>query len=135
EARKRAEPIPEQDEDLLLAPPIGMVPILTPPPPPSANAVGAQFLALNQSTVPNKVRHDNRGTSAQFIAPNKLPHDQISETEDTETSTDNPVQLDLFNLPEPAAETVRRLRLPGGTSGEPIQIIEEATTKSTNTMI
>ncbi|HLJ36713.1 MAG TPA: 5'-3' exonuclease H3TH domain-containing protein, partial [Ktedonobacteraceae bacterium] len=34
---RRAEPtpIPEQDEDLLLAPPVGAVPIMSPPPPPT----------------------------------------------------------------------------------------------------
>ena len=91
-----------QQENLLLAPPVGVVPIMSPPPPPVA--------VLDAS-------------ATQDIMPG----------DSSESSTTEPSQLNLFDLPEPATEVVRRLHLPG-TYAEPLFLPDESA-KTTNTMI
>src|SRR6266700_3467656 len=56
--KKSAEPIPQQEEDLLLAPPVGIVPILTPPLPPGAEAESKPFTMAAQ-VVDGQKSHDN----------------------------------------------------------------------------
>src|SRR5579859_1170287 len=116
-ARKKPEPVVGQDENLLLAPPVGMVPILTPPPPPGSLA--ADTASLTQDEI-GAGKTDAEGALSQ-----------------PSTSSD-PVQLDLFAIPETASEVVRKLRLPGVSEylqNTPLQIIAESTPKTTSTMI
>src|SRR3989442_1219612 len=108
--RKTQEPVPEQDEDLLLAPPLGMVPILTPPPPP-----------------------DSPGPGIQFITPGKIEDEDALNRDPT-----TPVQLDLFEMNEATPAVVRKLRLPSVSRDPqeaPLQLIEEGSTKKTSTLI
>src|SRR5205085_4138817 len=79
-----------QDETLLLAPPVGVVPIITPPLPPDSVSPGVGI----QSPV-----------GAHFSAPKTSEHD-------TTAPENGPTQLSLFDMPEPHTEVVRRLRLP-----------------------
>jgi DNA polymerase-1 len=76
---------------LLLAPPVGIVPIMSPPPPPSV---------LEDTPTP-------QGTE--------------------------PLQLNLFDIPEQATAVVRRLHMPG-TPIEPLFLPDKAA-RTTNTMI
>ncbi len=116
--KKSAEPIPQQEEDLLLAPPVGIVPILTPPLPPGAEAESKPFTMAAQ-VVDGQKSHDNGESVA---SPN--------------AGEEGPVQLDLFGMPEVAPEAVRKLRLPAATGyAQGVPIIEESTTKSTQTLI
>lgn len=118
---RRPEPIPEQDEDLLLAPPVGIVPIQTPPPPPGVLANATHF-----------VTSDMQESGMQGI------QTATKEAVEPEHSTLEPVQLDLFGMPEAAPEVVRKLRLPNiasTTQGAPLQLFDENKTKSTNTLI
>ncbi|TMC85297.1 MAG: hypothetical protein E6J10_08205, partial [Chloroflexi bacterium] len=111
-SRKKQEPVPEQDEDLLLAPPLGIVPILTPPPPPGSV-----------------------GSDTQFITSEKLEEKGAINLAPT---TPGPVQLDLFNMPEASQEVVRKLRLPSVSRDPqeaPLRLIEEGSAKKTSTMI
>jgi DNA polymerase I len=121
-AAKRPEPLPEQDEDLLLAPPVGIVPIQSPPVPPGATDRETHFVTTNGQ------ENKKLGTQAA-----------TGSTGEAESSTSNePIQLDLFGMPEAAPEVVRKLRLPNITNitqGAPLRIFDENKTKSTNTMI
>ncbi len=94
-----------QQENLLFAPPLGVVPIMSPPPPPAA--------ALEASTIPD-TQYRTPGT------PSESPTTEL-------------LQLNLFNLPEPATEVVRKLHLPS-TSAEPLFLPDESA-RTTNTMI
>ncbi|MDQ6660568.1 MAG: DNA polymerase I, partial [Chloroflexota bacterium] len=96
-----------QDEDLLLAPPVGVVPILPPPPPPSMNATEVQVIAPSETT-----RADEEPTPP----------------------SDDPLQLNLFGTAELPTEVVRKLRLPDIASPSPL-IAEEKMTKTTSTLI
>jgi DNA polymerase I len=116
--KKPAEPIPQQEEDLLLAPPVGIVPILTPPLPPGAEAESKPFTMATQ-VMDGQKSHDNGESVA---SPN--------------AGEEGPVQLDLFDMPEVAPEAVRKLRLPAATGyAQGVPIIEESSTKSTQTLI
>ena len=123
--REKAEPIPAQEEDLLLAPPVGIVPILTPPSPPTANT------EVIQANAPVKVEVDNANTGKE------KGKDGVGGS----TTSNDPEQLNLFGLDEPTQEVVRKLRLPslGGTPGEPqgtpIHIADETAAKATSTMV
>jgi DNA polymerase-1 len=117
-ASKKAEPIVGQDEDLLLAPPVGVVPILAPPPPPTASDAGRPV------DEPDKIEGEKVG----------------SGIEQAETA-DGPEQLNLFGMDEPAQEIVRKLRLPslatipGEPRGTPFHFVVEEKVKATSTMI
>ena len=121
--RKQAEPIPEQDEELLLAPPVGIVPILTPPPPPTSSTMEMQFATAS------KAEQTTANTSGDGDTPNQVPSDN------------DPVQLGLFGAMEPAQEVVRKLRLPSmtATDGQPptasFRIHDDGSKPSTSTMI
>ncbi|TMD63450.1 MAG: hypothetical protein E6I91_12910, partial [Chloroflexi bacterium] len=123
--QEKAEPIPEQEEDLLLAPPVGIVPIMTPPPPPIDDAE----VILTDAAAKKAMNKAGQG------------EEQVNDGEGEPAISDGPEQLNLFGFNEPAQEVVRRLRLPslGGAPGEPqglpIHIADENTTKATNTMV
>lgn len=87
---ERSGSIPEQVEDLLLANPVGVVPIISPPLPP----MGVQ----------GQEGHESLGNSQE----NPLW-----------AGEDEPMQLSLFGPMEPSGETVRTLRLPSVKS-EPL---------------
>lgn len=121
--RKQAEVIPEQNEDLLLAPPVGIVPIQAPPLPPGASEVEMQFATASQPV------QQSTGTSE---------HEDASQTASSENDT---VQLDLFGIVEQPQEVVRKLRLPtlattpGQLPTSPFRISDDGPTKSTSTLI
>ncbi len=102
-------PIPEQDEDLLLAPPVGAVPIMSPPPPPS----GMAFTTFGS---PQQHEVEQHGVATLEAA-----------------APASPLQMNLFGIEEPVTPTVRKLRMPGQPTGT-VQIIDEDA-KSTNTLI
>jgi DNA polymerase-1 len=107
-----------EDEGALSAAPIGVVPIMMPPAPPTFDAAGEHAAA------PSTLRSSRLATAQ---------HD----TEEPATADDGPMQLGLFGAGETAQETVRRLRLPSmtGPAQEAPLILDEGTTKATNTMI
>jgi len=121
--RKPAEPIPGQDEDLLLAPPVGIVPILAPPPPPSSSNVEMQF------------------ATASKPEPTTMQPSESDDTMGSDSTTTDPVQLGLFGAMEPTQETVRKLRLPSivatpGQSPTPsFRISDDGTNASTSTLV
>src|SRR5947209_23499 len=125
EVREKAEPIPGQEEDLLLAPPVGVVPIMTPPPPPADDAE----VILTDAVAKKAMYKAGQG------------EEQVKDEEGKPAISDGPEQLNLFGSNEPGQEVVRRLRLPslGGTPGEPqgtpIHIADENMVKATNTMV
>jgi DNA polymerase-1 len=122
-SRKQAEAIPEQNEDLLLAPPVGIVPIQAPPLPPTASEVEMQFATASQPV------QQSTGTSE---------HEDASQTASSISDT---VQLDLFGMVEQPQEVVRKLRLPtiattpGQLPTSTFRISDDGPTKSTSTMI
>src|SRR2546423_789804 len=125
EVREKAEPIPGQEEDLLLAPPVGVVPIMTPPPPPADDAE----VILTDAVAKKAMYKAGQG------------EEQVKDEEGEPAISDGPEQLDLFGSNEPAQEVVRRLRLPriagapGEPQGTPIHIADENMVKATNTMV
>ncbi|MFL5704809.1 MAG: DNA polymerase I [Ktedonobacteraceae bacterium] len=121
-AEKKPEPLPAQDEDLLLAAPVGIVPIQAPPLPPGD--------ADNETHFVTSDRRENEKQGTQVAT------DAAVEPESS--NNDEPIQLDLFGLPEAVPEVVRKLRLPNITNitqGAPLRMSDESKTKSTNTMI
>src|SRR3989440_6120258 len=82
EVREKAEPIPGLEEDLLLAPPVGIVPILTPPSPPTGNTEGTQ------ANAPVKVEVDDEGIETGKASVGGA------------TASNDPEQLNLFGLDE-----------------------------------
>jgi DNA polymerase-1 len=121
----RPGPDLEEEEDLLLAPPVGVVPILTPPLPPAAS------VETIYNDAPGKMevgKGDSEGESAEV----GFKQAQIP---------DGPEQLNLFGMDEPAREVVRKLRLPslpsapGEPRGAPIHIVDEGKVKATSTMV
>jgi DNA polymerase-1 len=113
--KKKPEPVVQQDEDLLLAPPVGVVSIMTPPAPPSASE-----LALSHGTASDF--HTSRPPAYNGKAKQHL--DAGNEL----------MQPSLFGTLEPATEVVRKLRLPATPQGEPLFLDQKEAFK-TNTMI
>jgi DNA polymerase-1 len=108
----------QQDEAALSAAPIGVVPIMTPPPPPTLDSI--RTYTSTTTTVKN------------------LPSATTQQDGIQAASVENdPVQLGLFGAAETAQETVRRLRLPSitGPAQEAPLIIDEGAAKATNTLI
>ena len=110
-----AEPIEHQSEDLLLAPPVGVVSIMSPPAPPS----------VTDLTMP-------QGDAGSTISGGKHAQDDAGKHQTD--SQDGLTQPSLFGTLEPATEVVRKLRLPGTPQGEPL-FLEEKEDFKTNTMI
>src|SRR5437773_837118 len=80
EVREKAEPIPGQEEDLLLAPPVGVVPIMTPPPPPADDAE----VILTDAIAKKATYKAGQG------------EEQVKDEEGEPAISDGPEQLDLF---------------------------------------
>jgi DNA polymerase-1 len=113
EVEKKPEPAPieRQVEDLLLAPPVGVVSIMSPPAPPSA----ANLMMPGTAASSAQPAHDGKGKH-HFEAQDEL------------------TQPTLFGALEPATEVVRKLRLPSTAQGEPL-FLDEKDSFKTNTMI
>lgn len=122
--RRPAAPVVEQDEDLLTAPPLGVVQIIEPPQPPDLEEV---------SQPPNEAAEEKH-TARQAAA-------VLAESRTTENSLAlaGPTQLSLFDLPEPTSEVVHRLRLPLAGQGQPVEtpllFMDQADAKKTSTLI
>jgi DNA polymerase I len=116
--------IAEQDEDLLTAPPLGVVQIMEPPAPPALDEVG---LPLDEAA---EEQHTPRQAAAVLAE---------AATTDESTDLDGPTQLSLFELSQPTNETVHKLRLPVAGQGAPVEtpllFMDQADTKKTSTMV
>jgi DNA polymerase-1 len=117
-------PIAELDADLLTAPPLGVVQIMEPPPPP----------ALDEIELPLDEAAEEKHTARQ-AAEQLAEADTLAEQSAAEELT----QLSLFEIPEPAAEVVHKLRLPAtGQSGiveTPLLFMDKEDPQKTNTMV
>lgn len=122
--KKKSEPIVEQEEDLLTAAPLGVVQIMEPPLPPDLESVERPLTEAAQE------QHTPQQAAAMEIEVGA----QGEQAEETA-----PTQLSLFELPEPASETVLKLRLPAvGQSGPPetaLLFMDSADSQKTSTMI
>ncbi|MEO7022319.1 MAG: DNA polymerase I [Ktedonobacteraceae bacterium] len=118
---KKAAPVEELDEELLTAPPLGVVQIMEPPQPPNMNEVE---MPLTQAA-------QEQHTPRQMAA---MQREASAESEQVE-----PMQLSLFDTPEPVGEVVRKLRLPTlGQSGmveTPLLFMDKDDPKKTSTMV
>ncbi len=114
---KKPEPAPveRQVEDLLLAPPVGVVSIMSPPAPPSAANLMMPGTAASSPQTGAQPAHD--GKAKHHI--------------DTQEELTQPT---LFGALEPATEVVRKLRLPSTAQSEPLILADKDSFK-TNTMI
>src|SRR6266487_5207621 len=83
EVQEKAEPILGQEEDLLLAPPVGIVPISAPPPPPTASDSGSQA-----------------GTPAKMEVGERSVEGEAAEAGQAQR-VDGPEQLNLFGSDVP----------------------------------
>jgi len=97
--KKKPEPIEQQDEDLLLAPPLGVVTIMSPPAPPVT-------AGLSLSTA-SSIQASGNGLNNQPEHVSTEPVDEL-------------MQPSLFGSFEPAPEVVRKLRLPTVPQAEPL---------------
>jgi DNA polymerase I len=113
--KKRPEPVEQQDEDLLLAPPVGVVSIMSPPEPPSIADLVKTHVSSNNSHI--------REQSVHYAVEK---HDSDMEEELTQPS--------LFGTLEPATEVVRKLRLPATPQSGPL-LRDEKEAFKTNTFI
>ena len=113
--KRKSEPVEQQDEDLLFAPPVGVVSIMSPPSPP---AMADLKMALNSAN-------------------NVQGFEQTMQYRDAQGSTDAVEELlqpSLFGTLEPTPEVVRKLRLPTIPQAEPLFLDEKEVFK-TNTFI
>jgi DNA polymerase-1 len=106
------------EDDPLAMPPIGIVPVLTPPLPPDGMQASAPF-----ATHPI-------GNAAVVTSPSNTSAPRVREAEGAAEAA---TQLDLFGAAEPAPAVVHKLHWPGASSSPPI--IEEETSKTTNTLV
>jgi DNA polymerase I len=113
EVEKKPEPVAveRQVEDLLVAPPVGVVSIMSPPEPPSV----AHLMMPGTAASSTQLAQDGRGK-------------HHIDTQDELT------QPTLFGELEPATEVVRKLRLPSTAQSEPL-FLDEKDSFKTNTMI
>ncbi len=110
--------MPEQDENLLNAPPVGMVTIMTPPPPPSITSI-----SLPSESAPADAAQEQ--------------HIPVSVAVDAEEAV---MQPSLFGALEPPPETVRKLRLPsiapgGAPAAVDLLFMDAKPSMQTSTMI
>ncbi len=105
-----------QDSELLYAPPLGVVPILTPPTPPQPDG-----LVLDTTEKPHSADELINNTSQ----------------EKTTTGEDEFAQLSLFEIPESHhTEVVRKLRLPAPTATPSVPVfLEDSSVQKTSTLI
>ncbi|GAC1394643.1 MAG: hypothetical protein NVSMB38_28770 [Ktedonobacteraceae bacterium] len=106
-----------QDADLLYAPPLGVVPIITPPAPPDSTM-------LDTSTTTSIASASTRSTASETTQESTLAED------------DGFAQLSLFDVPETHTEVVRKLRLPSPTATPSVPIfLEDEAVQKTSTLI
>ncbi len=117
EVEKKPEPVAveRQAEDLLVAPPVGVVSIMSPPEPPSVAHLMMPGTAESSTQISTQPAQDGRGK-------------HHTDTQDELT------QPTLFGELEPATEVVRKLRLPSTAQSEPL-FLDEKDSFKTNTMI
>jgi DNA polymerase-1 len=119
--RKISAPVEEQDEDLLTAPPLGVVQIMDPPAPPDMDEVE---MPLTQA-------------AQEHHTPQQAAAMQIEV--DSEGEQAGPTQLNLFEMAEPAGEVVHKLRLPaagqGGTIETPLLFMDSHDPQKTSTLV
>jgi DNA polymerase-1 len=113
--KRKPEPVEQQDEDLLLAPPVGVVSIMSPPIPPALTDLKISGNPAN-----------NVLSSEQFV--------QYSDAQDSTDTVEELMQPSLFGTLEPAPEVVRKLRLPTASQAKPLFLDEKEAFK-TNTFI
>ncbi|HXZ06041.1 MAG TPA: DNA polymerase, partial [Ktedonobacteraceae bacterium] len=99
--KRKPKPIEQQDEDLLLAPPVGVVSIMSPPAPPVPADLN---LAIHHA---NSLHGGGSGTQ------NSNDHDLTEPVEEL-------TQPSLFGTIEPTLEIVRKLRLPSVPQAAPL---------------
>jgi len=113
--KRKPEPVEQQDEDLLFAPPVGVVSIMSPPVPPAMDDLKMALNSVN----------------------NVHSRKQTMQYRDAQGSTDTIEELmqpSLFGTLEPTPEVVRKLRLPTIPQAEPLFLDEKEAFK-TNTLI
>src|SRR2546430_9139629 len=113
--KRKPEPVEQQDEDLLLAPPLGVVSIMRPPAPPAM-----ADLKMSRDSANNL--HISEQTA------------QYRSAQDSTETVEELMQPSLFGPLEPTPEIVRKLRLPTIHQAEPLFLDEKETFK-TNTFI
>lgn len=118
EELQEVETIISEEDDPLAMPPIGIVPILTPPLPPDGI----------QSSVPFATYPTNDAAMVTSTSNVSAPH-----ARDAEEAAESATQLDLFGAGEPAPAAVHKLHWPSVSSQPPI--IEEEMSKTTNTLV
>lgn len=113
QTRAPRERVEEQEEDLLTAPPLGVVQVMEPPLPPTMDATAPGAPAAS-SQVPA------REVGSQHPQP-------------------GPLQLSLFDLPEPPGESVHKLRLPAAGQGNAVEtallFMDSEDPKKTSTLL
>ena len=109
--KKKPEPIEQQDEDLLLAPPLGVVTIMSPPAPPVTTG-----LNLSPSTA-SSIQASGNGLNNQPEHVSTEPFEEL-------------MQPSLFGSLEPAPEVVRKLRLPTVPQAEPLFLDQQEAFKT-----
>jgi DNA polymerase-1 len=114
-ARPVAVEIAAQEEQLLYAPPTGVVPILQPPLPPELVAEGAGSIPAS----PEHATSAATQSSAQAVA----------------VAEDAPAQLSLFEVEESHTEVVRKLRLPASSNAVTPVFLENEDIQKTSTMV
>ncbi len=116
-----APPVEEQDEDLLTAPPVGVVQIMDPP---QAPQMGETELPLTEAA-----QETHTPEQAKVVE---------SEIRDQD-APEGPLQLNLFELAEAPTETVRHLRLPTATQNggaeKPFFFMDSEDPQTTNTLV
>jgi DNA polymerase I len=115
EVEKKPEPVEQQVEDLLLAPPVGVVSIMSPPAPPSVTDLTIPRAAASSPQISGQPAHDGK-VKRQIDTQNEL------------------MQPSLFGTLEPATEVVRKLHLPATPQGEPL-LLDKKESFKTSTMI
>ncbi|HEU5383947.1 MAG TPA: DNA polymerase I [Ktedonobacteraceae bacterium] len=120
-SEKKVAPLEALDEELLTAPPVGVVQIMEPPPPPDMNEVEMPLAQAAQE------KHTPQQAAAMEI--------EVS----AEGEQAGPTQLNLFDMPELANEVVHKLRLPAvgqnGVIETPLLFMDKEDPKKTSTMI
>lgn len=104
-----------ENEELLFAPPLGVVPIMAPPPPPGTSA-------------PQEDATSAAGSQSVALKTRESEADATDEVE-------GPTQLSLFEVTEPHEEVIRKLRLPSPARISTPLFLGEEHAQKTNTLI
>jgi DNA polymerase I len=124
EAETVVQAVVSEGENPLFAPPMGVVPILTPPLPPGSATTPVDELAAGT--------HPIAATAAARTPADIAQPDAGSAPV---AAVEEPLQLSLFDGAESYTETVRKLRLPSPAQENVALFLDEAPTRQTNTMI